>query len=72
MQRGVAFNRAYMMGGMQGATCVPSRAMLLSGRSLFRIDEKLLEHETWPSAFGRAGYTTFLSGKWHNGAPAIP
>ncbi len=64
---GVAFNRAYMQGGMQGATCVPSRAMLLSGQSLFHIDEKLLRDETWPAAFGRAGYTTFMSGKWHNG-----
>jgi arylsulfatase A-like enzyme len=70
-QRGVAFRRAYMMGGMQGATCVPSRAMLLSGRSLFRVDEKLVRDETWPAAFGRAGYTTFLSGKWHNGEPSI-
>jgi arylsulfatase A-like enzyme len=61
-----------MMGGMQGATCVPSRAMLLSGRSLFRIDEKLQRDETWPAAFGRAGYTTFISGKWHNGIPSIP
>ena len=71
VRRGVAFNRAYMMGGMQGATCVPSRAMLLSGRPLFHIDEKLLRDETWPAAFGRAGYDTFLSGKWHNGEPAI-
>ena len=71
VQRGVAFNRAYMMGGLQGATCVPSRAMLLSSRSLFRVDEKLMKDETWPAAFGRAGYTTFLSGKWHNTAPSI-
>ena len=70
-QRGVAFRRAYMMGGMQGATCVPSRAMLLTGQSLFHIDEKLMRDETWPAAFGRAGYETFLSGKWHNGAPSI-
>jgi arylsulfatase A-like enzyme len=33
--RGVAFSRAYMQGGMNGATCVPSRAMLLSGQNLF-------------------------------------
>jgi arylsulfatase A-like enzyme len=72
VKRGVAFNRAYMMGGMQGATCVPSRAMLLSGRSLFHIDEKLLRDETWPAAFGRAGYATFMSGKWHNTPPSIP
>ena len=65
-RRGLAFTRAYMQGGMNGATCVPSRAMLLSGRSLFHIDEKLTRDETWPAAFGRAGYTTFISGKWHN------
>src|SRR6516165_2302365 len=70
--RGVAFDRAYMQGGLQGATCVPSRAMLLSGRSLFRVDEKLLRDETWPAAFGRAGYTTFVSGKWHNGPDSLP
>jgi arylsulfatase A-like enzyme len=71
VKRGVAFNRAYMQGGNQGATCVPSRAMLLSGRSLAQIDEKLLKHETWPHAFGSAGYATFATGKWHNGLPGI-
>lgn len=71
VKRGVAFNRAYMQGGNQGATCVPSRAMLLSGRSLAQIDEKLLKHQTWPNAFGAAGYATFATGKWHNGPPSI-
>jgi arylsulfatase A-like enzyme len=71
VKRGVAFTRAYMQGGNGGATCVPSRAMLLSGRSLAQIDEKLLKHQTWPSAFGAAGYTTFATGKWHNGPPSI-
>lgn len=71
-RNGIAFSRAYMQGGLQGATCVPSRAMLLSGQSLFRIDEKLMRDETWPAAFGRAGYTTFMSGKWHNGADSLP
>ena len=32
----------------------------------------LLRDETWPAAFGRAGYTTFMSGKWHNGAKSLP
>ena len=72
VKRGVAFTRAYMQGGNQGATCVPSRAMLLSGRSLAQIDEKLLKHQTWPHAFGAAGYATFAAGKWHNGPPSIP
>ena len=72
VKRGVAFTRAYMQGGNGGATCVPSRAMLLSGRSLAQIDEKLLKHQTWPNAFGAAGYATFAAGKWHNGPPSIP
>lgn len=68
---GVSFRQAYMQGGMQGATCVPSRAMLLSGQSLFRIDEKLMRDPTWPEAFRDSGYATFVSGKWHNGDPSI-
>lgn len=69
---GLAFDRAYMQGGKNPATCMPSRAMLLSGQSLFHIDEQLMRDETWPEAFAKAGYTTFLSGKWHNGAPSVP
>ncbi len=73
---GMAFNRAYMQGGMNGATCVPSRAMLLSGRNLYHIHENLMQggtfDDTWPSAFGREGYTTFMSGKWHNNPQSLP
>jgi arylsulfatase A-like enzyme len=72
VKSGLAFNRAYMQGGLNGATCVPSRAMLLSGRTLFHIDEGLVRDETWPAAFGRAGYTTFVTGKWHNGVTSVP
>jgi arylsulfatase A-like enzyme len=69
---GLSFKRAYMQGGFQGATCVPSRAMLLSGRSLFHADETLLSGVSWPEAFAKAGYTTFISGKWHNGNRSLP
>ncbi len=68
--RGLSFNRAYMQGGNNGATCVPSRAMLLSGQSLWRIDENL-RGDSWPKAFARSGYATFMSGKWHNGKPSL-
>lgn len=71
VQRGQSFDRAYMQGGLQGATCTPSRAMLLSGRGLFRCDEKLERDPTWPAAFGAAGYATFMTGKWHNGHRSI-
>ncbi len=69
--RGLSFTHAYMQGGNQGATCVPSRAMLLSGRPYFHVDEKLQRDETWPHAFGAAGYATFAAGKWHNGPASV-
>ena len=64
--RGTAFTRAYCMGSTHGAVCIPSRAMLLTGRSLFHVDLKLEDQPTWPEAFARAGYRTFATGKWHN------
>ena len=33
---------------------------------------KLQRDRDLARAFGKAGYTTFLSGKWHNGPEAIP
>jgi arylsulfatase A-like enzyme len=71
VQRGLTFDRAYVQGSMQGAVCVPARAMLLSGRNLFRVDEKLLRDTSWPEIFAREGYTTWMSGKWHNGPPSV-
>jgi arylsulfatase A-like enzyme len=59
---------AYCMGSLQGAVCVPSRAMLLTGRTLFHVKDDLAGQATWPEAFAKAGYSTFLTGKWHNGA----
>ena len=47
VSRGTAFRRAYCMGAMQGAVCVPSRAMMMSGRTLFKINEKLEGIQTW-------------------------
>jgi arylsulfatase A-like enzyme len=70
VQQGTAFTRTYCMGAQQGAVCVPSRAMLMSGRTLFRVSTKLEGQTTWPETFGKAGYTTFMAGKWHNERPS--
>jgi arylsulfatase A-like enzyme len=67
---GTTFTQAYCMGSQQGAVCVPSRAMLMSGKTLFRIKENLNGETTWPQVFAQNGYATFGIGKWHNGAPS--
>ncbi len=69
--QGTTFTRAYCMGAQQGAVCVPSRAMLMSGRTLFRVKENLAGQTTWPEMFAKAGYTTFITGKWHNGGESL-
>lgn len=66
---GMAFDHAYLMGSFSGATCIPSRAMLLSGRGLFQLQDlgKVVPeyHITIGQAFQRAGYYTHIVGKWH-------
>lgn len=71
VQSGTTFTQAYCMGSNQGAVCVPSRAMLMSGRTLFRVQEQLKGQTTWPEMFARAGYSTFATGKWHNGPESL-
>jgi arylsulfatase A-like enzyme len=43
VQRGFAFPQTYCFGSMVGAVCLPSRSMILTGRSLFHLPaEKML------------------------------
>ncbi|RAI84392.1 sulfatase-like hydrolase/transferase [Algoriphagus yeomjeoni] len=63
---GSRFANAYVMGGNHGAVCAASRAMLLSGKSLFHVYDKLKDERTMPMDFAEAGYSTFGTGKWHN------
>lgn len=65
---GVRFSNNYVMGGHHGAICAPSRAMLMSGKSLFHVYDKLEGVKTMPMHFAESGYETFGTGKWHNGA----
>ena len=73
--RGTAFTRAYIPGGTTGAVCMPSRAMLNSGRSLFHLcgngEEIPANHTTMAEQFRAAGYHTWATGKWHNGPAAF-
>ncbi len=69
---GTHLTHAYNMGSWSGAVCVPSRAMAVTGRSLWRVqpihrkmDAEREAGRLWPQLLNRAGYRTYFTGKWH-------
>jgi len=70
VNRGCVFRKAYTMGSMIGAVCLPSRTMLLTGRSLFRAKDAASGDDpashTFPRAMKDAGYATLHAGKFGN------
>ena len=70
-KKGVRFENCYVMGGHHGAICAPSRAMLMSGKSLFHVYDRLDGVLTLPHYLSTQGYRTFGTGKWHNGAASF-
>ena len=69
---GTSFRHCYNQGGHQPAVCVASRAMLLTGKSLWRATANAgMDSTLLPERFREAGYDTFFTGKWHNGAATL-
>lgn len=68
---GTAFTQCHIPSGTSGAVCMPSRAMLNTGRRLFSLDREGQEipesHALLGETLQQAGYDTFGTGKWHNG-----
>lgn len=68
-ENGMAFTNTYLMGSFSGATCIPSRAMLLTGRDLFSLNgighTIPAQQTTISEAFMDAGYHAHHVGKWH-------
>jgi len=77
--KGATFTHAYNMGGWNGAICMTSRAMIISGQSMWDAqassqkwqegDSTALAH-TWGKLLSAEGYQTYMTGKWHVAAPA--
>ncbi|GIZ09640.1 sulfatase-like hydrolase/transferase [Flavobacterium sp. UMI-01] len=72
VKNGTTFTHAYNMGAWNGAVCVASRAMLISGRFLWRanaISDEWAQKEktalTWGKLMEQQGYDTYITGKWH-------
>ncbi|UXP31994.1 sulfatase-like hydrolase/transferase [Reichenbachiella agarivorans] len=77
VQEGTTFTHAYNMGAWNGAVCAASRAQMVSGRSVWRVNQ-FRKHwqkgdsldKTWGQLMKKAGYDTYMTGKWHVDAPA--
>lgn len=67
---GTSFLNAHIPGGTYAAVCMPSRAMLNTGRSLFHLNhfgESIPEeHALLGETLLDHGYNCFGTGKWHN------
>jgi len=68
---GCTFTHAHIPGGTVPAVCMPSRAMLHTGRTLFHLQDAgrgiPQEHVMLGELLREHGYRTYGTGKWHNG-----
>lgn len=71
VSRGVSFTEAFIPGGTSGAVCMPSRAMIHTGRFLTDFPNCGQEIPSDYALLGEIlkdqGYQTCGIGKWHNG-----
>jgi len=71
VRNGVAFTQAHMPGSTTHPVCMPSRAMIHTGRHLFSWQDHgetiPEEHALLGEILQREGYRTVGIGKWHNG-----
>jgi len=72
---GTTFTHAHIMGSNSGAVCMPSRAMLMTSNFINNLSKGKgaisKEEPTLPQTLKNAGYYTWGTGKWHNGAASF-
>jgi len=73
VRNGVTFRNAYCFGSNSAAVCLPSRNMLLSGRSYFRWEGPFASGDdpNFPVSMKQLGYETYHHGKRGNVAVRI-
>lgn len=64
-ETGITFTNAYNMGAWNGAVCLASRAMLNTGRFMWRAQHWDKDKKMWSELMKDAGYDTYMCGKWH-------
>jgi choline-sulfatase len=75
VESGTSFSHAYNMGAWGGAVCVASRTMLNTGRFVWNaygrnLADDVAQDRFWSQQMKRAGYDTYMTGKWHVGVGA--
>ncbi len=71
VKQGVSFRNNYCFGSDSGAVCIPSRAMVHSGKTWLQTNHQLRDTLTLGQLLQQQGYTTFATGKWHNGPNSL-
>lgn len=86
VRTGTTFTNAFNQGSWSSAVSVASRSMLITGQYVnnacrndsYLDDWAMIEHNDsntnvplWGEVFKKAGYTTFITGKWHNSDEAL-
>lgn len=71
VREGLCYTNAHIPGGTLAAVCMPSRAMIQTGRNIFHLQDQGArvpdDHALLGETLKEAGYETFGTGKWHNG-----
>lgn len=72
-KQGTRFTHAYNSGAWNGAVCIASRTMMMTGKQIWtahkaNLGDMIKKQQLFPQLMQKAGYDTYFSGKWHVGA----
>lgn len=70
VDEGTFFSHTYNQGAWQGAVCIASRTMLMTGLDVWKAGvyssaDAQNPADFWSTRFKEAGYKTYFAGKWH-------